>query len=70
MTDLNKIFPMKRSEFEISRSIESYDYKTSENRRNLKDDEKNIVLYRSLFLIDQPRLCQNLMSVSTTLSEI
>ena len=40
--DLNEVFPMKPSKFDISHSVESYDKKTAENRRNFNDAEKRI----------------------------
>ena len=43
LIDLNEIFSMKPSEFEISNSVKSIDKKTVENWRNFNDDEKRIV---------------------------
>ena len=42
LIDLNQIFPMKTSEFEISLSAENY-VKKNENSRNFYDTEKRIV---------------------------
>ena len=43
LIDLNLIFPMKQSEFQISISVDGYDEKTSENYQNCYVSEKGIV---------------------------
>ena len=43
LIDLNQIFPMKPSKFEIFFSVESYDTKTAETCRNCYGAEERIV---------------------------
>ena len=43
LIDLKKIFPVKQSEFKISKSVESYNKKTAENYRNCYVAEKHKV---------------------------
>ena len=43
LIDLDEIFPMKPSKFEISHPVESIDKKTAENVRNFNDAEKHMV---------------------------
>ena len=40
LIDVDEIFPMTPSEFDVSHSIKSYDKKTDENLRNCNDAEK------------------------------
>ena len=72
MLDLNQIFPMKPSAFEINISVESFDKKNcrhlydTEKRIVLKQSEKSIANFDSIISRFVSKSCQKSLSLSST----